>query len=137
MIMDRVAGAPISWGVCEVPGWGHQLPPERVLAEMRDIGLAATEFGPAGFLPAGPVEKAAALRSFGLAAVGGFVPAVLHEDGHDPLPGVDRELDGFTAAGAGMIVLAAATGQRGYDTRPALDSGGWRTLLANLDRVAA
>jgi inosose dehydratase len=137
MIMDRVAGAPISWGVCEVPGWGHQLPPERVLAEMRDIGLAATEFGPAGFLPAGPAEKAAALRSFGLAAVGGFVPAVLHEDGHDPLPGVDRELDGFTAAGAGTIVLAAATGQRGYDTRPELDSGGWRTLLANLDRVAA
>jgi inosose dehydratase len=134
---EKIAGAPISWGVCEVPGWGHQLPPERVLAEMRDIGLAATEFGPAGFLPAGPVEKAAALRSFGLAAVGGFVPAVLHEDGHDPLPGVDRELDGFTAAGAGMIVLAAATGQRGYDTRPALDSGGWRTLLANLDRVAA
>ena len=25
MIMDRVAGAPISWGVCEVPGWGYQL----------------------------------------------------------------------------------------------------------------
>src|SRR5262245_53237582 len=24
-IADRIAGAPISWGVCEVPGWGHQL----------------------------------------------------------------------------------------------------------------
>ena len=24
---DRIAGAPISWGVCEVPGWGYQLPP--------------------------------------------------------------------------------------------------------------
>jgi inosose dehydratase len=35
MIMDRVAGAPISWGVCEVPGWGHQLSPEQVLPEMR------------------------------------------------------------------------------------------------------
>jgi inosose dehydratase len=42
----RIAGAPISWGVCEVPGWGHQLDPDRVLAEMRDAGLAATEFGP-------------------------------------------------------------------------------------------
>ena len=29
---NRIAGAPISWGVCEVPGWGHQLPPERVLS---------------------------------------------------------------------------------------------------------
>jgi inosose dehydratase len=26
-----IAGAPISWGVSEVPGWGHQLRPERVL----------------------------------------------------------------------------------------------------------
>jgi len=137
MIMDRVAGAPISWGVCEVPGWGYQLPPEQVLADMRDIGLAATEFGPAGFLPAGPAEKAAALRSFGLAAVGGFVPVVLHEAGHDPLPGVDRELDGFVAAGAGTIVFAAATGRRGYDTRPELDGEGWQMLLTNLDRVAA
>ena len=37
----RIAGAPISWGVCEVPGWGYQLGPDRVLAEMREVGLAA------------------------------------------------------------------------------------------------
>ena len=49
---DKIAGAPISWGVCEVPGWGYQLAPDRVLAEMADVGLAATEFGPDGFLPA-------------------------------------------------------------------------------------
>ena len=24
--LNRIAGAPISWGVCEVPGWGYQLP---------------------------------------------------------------------------------------------------------------
>src|SRR5258705_8460350 len=30
----RIAGAPISWGVCEVPGWGHQLPSSRGFAEM-------------------------------------------------------------------------------------------------------
>ena len=28
---ERVAGAPISWGVCEVPGWGWQYDPETVL----------------------------------------------------------------------------------------------------------
>jgi hypothetical protein len=48
---NKIAGAPISWGVCEVPGWGYQLPPDRVLTEMRKIGLAATELGPDGFLP--------------------------------------------------------------------------------------
>ena len=52
MTAAKIAGAPISWGVCEVPGWGYQLRPERVLAEMRDAGLAATELGPDGFLPA-------------------------------------------------------------------------------------
>ena len=38
----KIAGAPISWGVCEVPGWGYQMAPERVLTEMKDIGLTAT-----------------------------------------------------------------------------------------------
>ena len=47
----RLAGAPISWGVCEVPGWGLQLPPDRVLSEMAALGLHATELGPDGWLP--------------------------------------------------------------------------------------
>lgn len=136
MIMDRVAGAPISWGVCEVPGWGYQLPPERVLPEMREIGLVATEFGPEGFLPEEPEAKADALRRHGLRAVGGFVPAVLHQRAHDPLPGIDRELDGFVAAGATTLVLAATSGLDGYDTRPELDDSAWRTLFTNLDRIA-
>lgn len=137
MIMDRVAGAPISWGVCEVPGWGYQLAPEHVLPEMRHTGLVATEFGPAGFLPDDPQAKAETLRSHGLAAVGGFVPVVLHDSTVDPLPEVDRELDGFVAAGAGTIVLAAATGLDGYDTRPELDAAAWHTLFGNLDRIAS
>jgi inosose dehydratase len=131
----RVAGAPISWGVCEVPGWGHQLAPGRVLAEMRDAGLAATEFGPDGFLPADPGERSALLKSYGLEAVGGFVPMVLHDPARDPLPEVERALAGF--GDAGTLVLAAATGLDGYDERPPLTDDGWRTLLANLDRVAA
>jgi inosose dehydratase len=131
----RLAGAPISWGVCEVPGWGHQLGPDRVLAEMRDAGLAATEFGPDGFLPADPGARSALLTSYGLGAVGGFVPVVLHDPARDPLPDVRRALAGF--GDAGTLVLAAATGLDGYDERPALTDDGWRTLLANLDRIAA
>lgn len=136
MIADRIAAAPISWGVCEVPGWGYQLSPERVLREMRDVGMTATEFGPDGFLPADPSAKAATLAAFGLAAVGGFVPVVLHDSGHDPLPEIERALDGFVAAGAGVIVLAAATGLDGYDARPQIGAGGWATLHANLARIS-
>src|SRR5258708_24751697 len=77
-IMNRIAGAPISWGVCEVPGWGYQLEPNKVLAEMRELGLAATELGPDGFLPADPDELAATLVEFGLDAIGGFTTVLAH-----------------------------------------------------------
>jgi inosose dehydratase len=132
---DKIAGAPISWGVCEVPGWGYQLSPERVLTEMREVGLAATEFGPDGFLPSDPAVMAGFLAARHLTAVGGFTPVVLHEPGHDPVPEIERLLGGYDAAHAGTLVLSAATGQDGYDTRPDLDEAGWKTLLANLDRL--
>jgi inosose dehydratase len=134
---DKIAGAPISWGVCEVPGWGYQLAPGRVLTEMRDVGLAATEFGPDGFLPADPAAMAEFLAAHHLTAVGGFTPVVLHEASHDPAPAIGRLLEGYDAAHAGVLVLSAATGQDGYDTRPELDEAGWSTLLANLDRLTA
>ncbi|SFC37501.1 inosose dehydratase [Nocardioides terrae] len=132
----RIAGAPISWGVCEVPGWGHQLAPERVLAEMGGLGLAATEFGPDGFLPADPAAAADLLARHGMTAVGGFVPVVLADDAVDPVPQVEQALGHFTAAGATTLVLAAASGQDGYDARPVLDEARWKTLLVNLDRLA-
>jgi inosose dehydratase len=132
---DRVAAAPISWGVCEVPGWGYQLPVERVLGEMRDLGLTATEFGPDGFLPGRPDELRDLLAEHRLRAVGGFVPVLLHDPGHDPLPEVDSFLDTCLATGADVAVLAAYTGAAGYDGRPTLDDPGWQTLLDNLDRI--
>ena len=131
----KIAGAPISWGVCEVPGWGYQMDPSRVLTEMKQVGLEATEFGPQGWLPEAPLERAEALRLYGLAAVGAFVPVVLHDPDHDPLPAVRRELDSFEAAGGDVLVLAANSGLAGYDERPVLDEKGWATMFANLDRL--
>jgi inosose dehydratase len=136
-LAQRIAGAPISWGVCEVPGWGHQLAPDLVLRQMREVGLTATEFGPEGFLPAAAAAKAASLASYGLRAVGQFVPVVLHDPRHDPLPEVEAAITGLLAADAGTVVVAAATGTDGYDARPALDEAGWDRLLAHLDRISA
>ena len=132
---ERIAGAPISWGVCEVPGWGWQIDAATVLGQMREVGLVATEFGPDGFLPDEPEDKAKTLADRGLRAVGGFVPVLLHDPSHDPMPEIERSLAGFIAAGAGTLVLAAATGTDGYDERPVLDDSGWQTLLSNLDRL--
>ncbi len=134
-IQARIAGAPISWGVCEVPGWGHQLTPERVLTEMSSLGLCATEYGPTGFLAADPAARVRQLRSYGLTAVGGFLPLVLHDPSHDPLPQADRFIAVCVASGAAVMVLAASSGAEGYDASPALDDAGWRTLLCNLDRI--
>ncbi|OBF30845.1 inosose dehydratase [Mycobacterium sp. ACS1612] len=133
----KIAGAPISWGVCEVPGWGHQLEAQRVLAEMRELGLTATELGPDGFLPSNPPELTALLQSYGLSCVGVFVPVLLHNAGHDPLLDIAGPLDSLLACDADVLVLAAATGTDGYDSRPTLDDAQWATLLGNLDRLAA
>ena len=132
----KIAGAPISWGVCEVPGWGYQLGPDRVLKEMREVGLSATELGPEGFLPSQPAAMARVLSEHGLQAVGGFTPLLLHVPEHDPVPEVDRILDGYVVSEARVLVLSAVTGAAGYDTRPQLDKAGWRRLLSNLDRIA-
>ncbi|HEY5842502.1 MAG TPA: sugar phosphate isomerase/epimerase [Mycobacterium sp.] len=132
----KIAGAPISWGVCEVPGWGYQLGSDRVLAEMREAGLTATELGPEGFLPTDTDALTTLLNGYGLACVGGFVPVVLFKDDHDPLDDLAGPLESLVAAGAGVVVLAAATGADGYDDRPVLDENQWARLLSNLDRLA-
>ena len=133
---ERIAAAPISWGVCEVPGWGWQYDVATVLRQMRELGLAATEFGPEGFLPDRGVDRAKVLAEHGLRAVGGFVPVVLHEPGRGPVPAVRIALEAFVEAGARTLVLAAATGRDGYDERAVLDEDGWAALLSNLDRLA-
>jgi inosose dehydratase len=136
-LLDRIAGAPICWGVCEVPGWGYQLDRETVLSQMKALGFAATEYGPDGFLPDRPEDKAATLAEYDLRAVGQFVPVVLHDAALDPLPEVEIAMEGLLAADAKVVVVAAATGVEGYDSRPELDDDQWATLLANLDRIDA
>src|SRR4051794_32118195 len=48
---ERRGAGPISGGVCEAPGGGGVPPADRVLREMRSIGITATELGAPGFLP--------------------------------------------------------------------------------------
>lgn len=133
----RLAVAPISWGVCEVPVWGVQLAPERVLAEMSGLGIAATEFGPEGFLPEFPEQKAALLRDHGMHAVGGFISLVLHDPQVDVVPVVRAAIESFLVTGATRMVVAADTGQAGYESRPDLGEEQWEHLLATLDRLDA
>ena len=133
----RVAGAPISWGVIEVPDWGYQMPAERVLREAASIGFRAMEAGPEDFLPPDPDEVSATLSEHGLSLVGGFVLAVLHDAdvSEDELDIVKRRASFFSAAGADTLVLAAATGSEGYDEVVELDEAAWKQLFENLSRA--
>jgi len=132
----KIAGAPISWGVCEAPNWGHQMGPARVLKEMAELGLGATEFGPLGFLPIEAADRARVLAEHGMEAIGGFFPIVLHQADHDPLPEILKELESYKATGAYKLVLAAYTGVEGYDEkRPELDEAGWSVMFTNLNRI--
>jgi inosose dehydratase len=104
-ITDNLAGAPISWGVCEVPGWGRQLGAERVFAEMASLGLRATELGPIGYLPFEAAGIREALDRHGLRLVGGFVPLVLHEPALDTAE-AERVASVLAQAGAELFVAA-------------------------------
>jgi inosose dehydratase len=129
---SRLAGAPISWGVCEVPGWGLQLPPARVLAEMAALGLKATELGPQGWLPLDGAAVRAELDRHGLRLVGGFVPVVVRERDRE---GARRAAAQLAEAGADVFV-AAAVQDAGWSQPVPLDDDGWRRAGANLHALA-
>jgi len=128
----KLAGAPISWGVCEVPGWGRMLPPKRVLGEMASLGLTATEMGPVGYLPPGADGIRALLDRYGLGLVGAFVPLVLHEPTLDGARAVLDEVVPLMTALDGEVLVAAAVTDRAWSPRTQLDRAAFARIAANL-----
>jgi inosose dehydratase len=134
-ITARIAGAPISWGVCEAPGWGYELPSDRVLGEMRGLGLRSTELGPTGYLGAGPDDVRAQLDRFEMTLVGGFLPVPMHVDPALDLAEATAAIATLAAGGADVVVLAAQSADGSYDRKVPLSDEEWATLLANLARL--
>ena len=132
--LGRIAGAPITWGVDGSPGWGHLMGAERVLAEMKQIGLSATELGPDGYLASTTEELQSLLERSGLAMVGGFIPAVLYvpELSAENLEYIDRAAATLAATGAPVMVLGPDSPHAGYDIPIDLNDTEWDTFLANL-----
>lgn len=128
----KVAGAPISWGVSELPGWGLRMPPDRVLAEMKEAGLGATELGPPGYLPVDPDERSELLHRHGLRIVAGFVAAVLHDRSRPALDEIERSARTLEASGAEVLVLAAALPGDSYDRDERLAPADWIALAETL-----
>jgi inosose dehydratase len=134
---ERLAGAPISWGACEVPGWGVMPDPERVLSEMASVGMRGTELGPPGFFPTDPPVLRDTLGRHGLELVGAFVPLALHHRSLGEAARLAQETTTLLAgAGARTLVLSIVEDE-GWTQPTELDDDGWRNLAANVKQVEA
>jgi inosose dehydratase len=120
----QLAGAPISWGVCEANGWGYQIAVDRVLTEMRECGITATELGPDGYLPQDAKELARVLDGHGLDLCGAFVPIVLHKKDRlkSSYERARRQAEVLAKLNAGNFVLATPAEDGDYDSRDLMDA---------------
>ena len=109
MSVHRLALSPASWGVSELPDWGHQLGAERVLSEAAAVGEGAITAGPPGFLPDRSDQARTLLRRHRVQVVAGQVHAILHHhDTRGPeLAHIDGHAHWLSAVGAKTLVLAA------------------------------
>ena len=134
--LDRVAAAPISWGICEAPGWGLQLPVDRVLTEARELGITAIEQGALGWLPTDPTAQRTKLAEYGMQMLGGFVPLVLHDpDQRDAMLRIAGDVAANMEAAGGTYFVTAVVGSLADWFRPEMSEASWSELFANLDRV--
>jgi inosose dehydratase len=136
-VSGRIAGAPVSWGVIEIPDWGYQMSADRVLEEASSLGLTALEAGPEGLLPSDPSEVSDLLARYDLKLVGGFVPAVLHEPGvrEEQLDLVEKRARFFAAAGADVVVLAVMSGSDDFGPFVEIGDDAWKGLFESLKMV--
>ena len=134
-IAERIGGAPISWGVCEAPGWGHELPADLVLREMRELGLRATELGPTSYLGADPAEVRERLERPGLRLIGGFLPVPMHVSTQADLDEATAAIRTLVAAGSDVVVFAARSADGSYDRKVPLDDDEWAHLLVTLGQL--
>ena len=135
-VMERLAGAPISWGVCEVPGWGIELAPRRVLGEMRELGLTATELGSDGYLPTDPAQLRDLCSEFGITMIGGFVPLVVHrrDQLEATIEAAHRAATLMSSAGGTMFVTSSVT-DWDWGPRTPLSRSDWEFAAETLDRI--
>jgi inosose dehydratase len=128
-----LAGAPISWGVCEIPGWGTTVHWRTVLEDLRDVGLDVTELGPPGYFGTSASTVRQRLDAFDVQALGGFVPLPLHDRRQrGELEAAARAAVRHISGCGGRYLVGAAAPGRHEPRGATLTPDGWRTLVDNL-----
>ena len=131
----RLAATPITWGFVGNNRWGIDLPQQRILSEMSEIGFSATEVGVPGFLPADGVEGKKILNEYCLRAVSGPVSFVIHkkESRRDALESVRKAGQRLLAIGGEVLITVPRPGALRAGER--LEEDGWKELCDGLDAV--
>src|SRR5450759_158967 len=134
----RLAISPVCWGISDIPGWGHQLDPERVLSEAAAVGEGVITAGPTGFLPDRSDQAKRLIKRHRLGLVAGQVDAILH---HQDIRGAElAHIDGhaqwLSALGAETLVLSAiAQRAGGAEHGIVLSNAEWAHLLHSIGSV--
>jgi len=128
----------VCWGISNVPDWGHQLDPERVLSEAAAVGEGAITAGPTGFLPDRSDQVKPLLRRHRLRVVAGQVDAILHH--HDirgaELAHIDGHAHWLSAIGAETLILSAIPQRAGgAEHGIVLSNAEWAHLLHSIGSV--
>ena len=133
---SRIASAPISWGICEVPGWGKMLPTDRVLSEMNNLGLPATELGAPGFLPSDANEISEKLGEFEMSLIGGFTPVVVHDknQNQETLSQVKKVVELFKKTGATHLVSSPVYSW-GWDAPKPLSADEYKNMFSMFSQI--
>ncbi len=142
----RIGTAPISWGACEIPNWGDQLPYAQVLDEMAASGYEGTELGPWSYLPSDPTTLRRELDARNLALAGAFCPVTLHNRAQSAasLHTARETINLLAAAGAPVLVLAEAgdarraaiAGRVPADGSAGFSHGEWRRFSDGVNTIA-
>ena len=121
-----------------MPGWGHQLDPERVLSEAAAVGEGEISAGPPGFLPDRSDQAKPMLKRHRLSLVAGQVHAILH---HEDIRGselahIDGHAHWLSVLGADTLVLTAIPQRAsGAHHGAVLSNSEWAHLLHSIGSV--
>ena len=131
----RLAATPITWGFVGNNRWGIDLPQQRILSEMSEIGFNATEVGVPGFLPADGAEGKKILNEYRLRAVSGPVSFIIHkkESRRDALESVRKAGQRLLAMGGEVLITVPKPDSLRSVER--LEGDEWKELCDGLDAV--
>lgn len=106
---EKVASAPVSWGITEIKGLSAALPYQKIMDEIAGAGYTGTELGPWGFYPTSPEGLGRELSARDLRLVASFVDVPLHQPAlfDEGTQAVKRAIPLLAELGAPVLILSA------------------------------